>query len=231
MGKHQNILQLLNELDKENTKIISFSSWRAWPRWDYINEPVPIIDPEICWHNEPCFELSIPQNVTMLQAYNCDRQKPGEKKEKMPAEKQIYKSDYVLSHFVHYSVATLLSEKNQSEYEKDGHRWKSRAFPDPKQRFADEITEALMIHTKAVARQDTSGWERMCHINNTYLPIRKQGLCRLGVPWPDKDYIFKNDEINATLEGRAFNCYVNQQVENYLVPKLLNELNQYSIKA
>jgi len=36
----------------------------------------------------------------MLQAYNCDRQKPGKKAEKMPAEKQLYRPDYVLHHFI-----------------------------------------------------------------------------------------------------------------------------------
>ena len=44
-----------------------------------------------CGRNTDCFDLSIPMNQTMLQAYNCDRQKPGEKSKQMPAEKQIYR--------------------------------------------------------------------------------------------------------------------------------------------
>lgn len=225
MGEHKNILQLLNKLDKEDTRIVSFSSWRAWPRRAFINEPEPTDDPKVCWHNERCFELSIPTNYTMLQAYNCDRAKPGQKTEAMPAEKQVYKASYVVSHFVHYSIATTLSEKNLSEYEKEGFKWKPRPFPDARQRFANEVSEALMIHTKAVARQDTAGYERMCHINNTYLPIRRQGLCRLGVPWPETPYV--PGTINATEEGNAYNCYVNRQVEDYLVPKLVKELKKH----
>jgi Glycosyltransferase family 92 len=218
MGEYKTATALLDTLDKEDTKIISFASWRAWPRWAYIDAPVTINDPEVCWHNEPCFDLSVKSDQSMLQAYNCDRQKPGMKTDSMPAEKQLYRADYVLSHFVHYSVATVLSELNETEYTKQGFKWKGRAFPDPRQRFGDEVSEALMIHTKAVATQDTAGWERMCHINNTYLPQRKQGLCRLGVPFPDDWSASSGD--NATAEGWAYNCYVNEQVEQYLAPRL-----------
>ena len=221
MGEMKTITQLLDKLDAEDTRIISFASWRAWPRRAYIDEIVPITDTTVCWSNEPCFDLKIPYKYPMLQAYNCDRQKPGEKKSSMPAEKQLYRADYVLQHFVHYSVATVLSEKNMTEYLKDGFRWTGRAFPDPRQRFGNEITEGLMIHTKSVARQDTAGYERMCHINNTFLSPRRQGLCRLGLPFPS-DY---NPAIsNATKEGYTYNCYVNEQVENYLVPQLVEKL-------
>jgi Glycosyltransferase family 92 len=219
MGEMKTITQLLDRLDAEDTRIISFASWRAWPRRAFIEPPVPITDGSLCWSNEPCFDLKIPYKFSMLQAYNCDRQKPGEKKDLMPAEKQLYRAEYVLQHFVHYSVATVLSEKNESEYVKEGFPWKGRAFPDPRQRFGDELKEGLMIHTKSVARQDTAGYERQCHINNTFLPRRRQGLCRLGLPYPH-DWVPTGP--NATKEGYAYNCYVNQQVEEYLIP-LLNE--------
>ncbi len=92
----------------------------------------------------------------MLQAYNCDRQKPGEKKEHMPAEKQLYRPDYVLHHFIHYSTVTMYSNMNKQDLEKMGEKWNPRSpFPDPKSRFGNENTEALMLHTKAVAHQDT----------------------------------------------------------------------------
>ena len=224
MGDHNNITSLLDELDKEDTRIISFGSWRAWPRFALIEEPERIHDKEVCWSPEPCFQLQIPMKHTMLQAYNCDRQKPGQKTSTMPAEKQLYKADYVLQHFVHYSSVTVLSEKNKTEYEKEGFRWKPRAFPDPRQRFGDEVKEGLMVHTKAVARQDTAGWERVCHIDNLKQPKRRQGLCRLGVPWPDDPEEAKK---NATEEGWAFNCFVNEKVEKYLVPRLEESLKKH----
>lgn len=217
MGEHKSVLSLLDKLDQQDTRIISFGSWRAWPRWAYIEEPVPINDPHECWHEGACFDLRIPLNYTMLQVYNCDRQPPGKKKQKMPAEKQIYRAEYVTQHFVHYTAATVLSGLNRSEYAKQGFEWKRRGFPDPRQRYADEITEGLMIHTKAVARQDTSNWESVCHIDNLSLPKEERGLCRLGVPWP-KD--LKKVAKNATEEGWAFNCYVNEKVETLFVPQL-----------
>jgi hypothetical protein len=225
MGDHNNITSLLDELEEEDTRVVSFGSWRAWPRWKYIEEPEPIDDKEVCWSREPCFQLKIPLTHTMLQAYNCDRQKPGEKTSTMPAEKQLYRSDYILQHFVHYSAVSVLSDKNKTEYEKEGFKWKRRAFPDPRQRFGDELTEGLMIHTKAVARQDTAGWERVCSIKNAALPKRQQGLCRLGVPWPEDPDEAKRS--NATDDGWAYNCYVNQKVEKFFVPRLEARLKEH----
>jgi Glycosyltransferase family 92 len=226
MGNYTNALQLLDKLEQEDTRIISLKSWRAWPRWDYIQHPVEkIADKNVCWHTDPCFSLKIPLSTTMLQAYNCDRQPPGQKKDKMPAEKQIYRADYVTHHFVHYAAVTALSEMNETEYVKEGFRWKSRAFPDPRQRFGDENHEALMVHTKAVAVQDTAGWERICHVDHLKLPKDQQETCRLGMPWPEP-WPDNPDtaQITGTVEGKAYNCYVNNKVETILVPKLEREM-------
>lgn len=92
MGDHKTATSLLAKLDQEDTKIISFPSWRAWPRWEHIDPIQKIEDPKVCWSKEPCFHLTIPLTTTMLQAYNCDRQLPGQKSHVMPAEKQIYKA-------------------------------------------------------------------------------------------------------------------------------------------
>ncbi|GKY99561.1 hypothetical protein MPSEU_000910400 [Mayamaea pseudoterrestris] len=221
MGDHTTATSLLAKLDKEDTKIISFPSWRAWPRWEHIGPIDKIEDSKVCWSDEPCFHLTIPLTTTMLQAYNCDRQLPGKKAQSMPAEKQIYKADYVTQHFVHYSAATTLSALNRSEFEKQ-FPWRYRAFPDRRQRFANEVTEGLMIHSKAVATQDTVGWERVCHIDIQKETNKwKRGLCRLGVPWPVDPGLIKQ---NATEEGWAYNCYVNRKVEEYFVPRLYGAL-------
>ena len=125
--------------------------------------------------------------------------------------------DYVTQHFVHYSAATVLSALNRTEFEKQVP-WMHRPFPDKRQRFANEVTEGLMIHTKAVATQDTGGWERVCHIDNLKEPKTwRRGLCRLGIPWPVDPGLVKH---NATEEGWAYNCYVNRKVEEYFVPRL-----------
>ena len=49
-----------------------------------------------------------------------------------------------------------MSELNKEDIEKLGRKWNNRnPFPDPLSRFGNEIDEALMLHTKAVATQDT----------------------------------------------------------------------------
>jgi hypothetical protein len=59
-------------------------------------EPVEITKggKDYCGRAKSCFELKVPPNTTMLQAYNCERQR-GPKKEVMPAEKQVRTSGVV----------------------------------------------------------------------------------------------------------------------------------------
>jgi hypothetical protein len=83
-------------------------------------------------------------NYTILQTYNCDRQKPGEKQQQMPAEKQIYRPDYVKHHFIHYSTVTGMSVMNKEDTIRSGQTWRDGgAFPDQLSRFGDEVNEGL----------------------------------------------------------------------------------------
>ena len=90
VGKYDSIEPFLKELDHAGTKVIAFGSWRAWPRRDMIEPPVPILNKTICDQPHPCFQLKVPTYRSILQTYNCDRQLV--KKETMPAEKQIYRT-------------------------------------------------------------------------------------------------------------------------------------------
>lgn len=176
--------------------------------------------PKHCGRNQDCFQLSIPMNQTMLQAYNCDRQKPGEKQSQMPAEKQLYRPDYVKHHFIHYSTVTALSELNKHETEKLGRKWNPHnPFPDPLSRFGDEIGEALMLHTKAVATQDTVFWETTCSAS-----YEGGGYCRLGTPFPDD---MTGVNISAGDDGWKFNCYVNHKIDDYWVGLLERDLKDH----
>ena len=64
-----------------------------------------------------CFEPATPKNTSYLDVYNCEQEVPP-KKMSNPAEKQIYKTDYALLHFVHYSTVTTDSELSREETEK-----------------------------------------------------------------------------------------------------------------
>jgi hypothetical protein len=111
---------------------------------------------EDCGRNDECFQLRIPMQTTMLQAYNCDRQKPGQKQSSMPAEKQIYRPSYVHQHFIHYSTITEMSEWNKADFDKywkgrtgKPHQWgHNSAFPDPLSRFGDEVHEGKQVKKK-----------------------------------------------------------------------------------
>ena len=63
-----------------------------------------------------------------------------------------------------------------------------------------------MIHSKAVARQDTAGWEeQVCHKGG-------KDTCRIDFPWP------KGDEVTGIAIDKddwQYNCYVNAKVEKY----------------
>jgi hypothetical protein len=178
------------------------------------SDPVPIKDKTLCSRYEECFELSVKKNTTFLEAYNCDRQKPGQKGKVMPAEKQIYRADYVKQHFIHYSTVTestlLLPDEFRSRF------GRAQPFPDPRSRFGDEVTEALMLHSKAIARQDTAGWEQNCHKD-----FDGFDQCRIGFPWPEDGSSRTHDS-----DGWEYNCYVNPRIDDYWAPRLKAKLKE-----
>jgi hypothetical protein len=195
-----------------NPIVYSVDSHNAFFFFLVFSTPVQIKSKALCGHGAACFDLSIPRNTTVLEAYACDRYKPGQKEAGMPAEKQIYRADYVTQHFIHYSTVTESTNLNSEQYRKEfGGR---RPFPDPKSRFGDEVNEALMIHSKAVARQDTADWARVCHAGGT-------GTCRIGFPWPEGA---EKKHITTDKEGWRYNCYVNEKVEKYWGPLLRQQL-------
>ena len=229
VGTYTSLKPFLDSLDSNQTKIVSFGSWRAWPRREYIEQPMPIINKTICDEPLPCFELHVPADHSILQTYNCDRQQ--EKAQKIPAEKQIYRPDYVLQHFVHYSTITRLGQMNQQDFENvsSAFNYHKRISPDPLSRFADERTEVTMLHTKSIATQDTAGWQTRC------TGEAKRGTCRIGVPYPYATTGDDNQSNNTAVvvnpgdnsgnktkdeKGWLYNCYVNNKIENYWVPLL-----------
>lgn len=216
VGEHESIKTFLDVLDEKNTKIVSFGSWRAWPRRDMIEPPIPIVNKTICDQPHPCFNLRVPENRSILQTYNCDRQLV--KKESMPAEKQIYRTDYVLQHFVHFSTVTLYSAMNVEETNAAGMKF-GRSAPDPLSRFADELTEVTMLHTKSIATQDTAGWQKRCK-------GEMKGECRIGVPFPDLN---TSSLASTDDQGWMYNCYVNPKIESYWAPRLDSELKKSTI--
>ena len=82
-------------------------------------------------------------------------------------------------------------------------------------RFGDEENEGLMLHSKAIARQDTAGWKNNCHEGR-----KSFDLCRIGFPWPEDG----SDNAKSDDNGWSYNCYVNLRIENFWAPKVKSKL-------
>ena len=76
-----------------------------------------------------------------------------------------------------------------------------------------------MLHSKAVATQDTIFWETTCKAEYDG-PL----FCRLGTPFPDDNAVVNITEGD---EGWKFNCYVNHKIEDYWVPLLEKTLQAH----
>jgi hypothetical protein len=129
---------------------------------------------------------------------------------------QIYRTDYVLYHYVHYSTVTRGLVETYADARKQGKQW-YRRFGDnaPVQRNTDEINEAVMVHTKILKKDMTSGFKTRCRFDYD----KKWQGCWVAYPWPQpKTAATYNDE------GMMYNCYLNEKVENFWVPKLREAL-------
>lgn len=123
---------------------------------------------------------------------------------------QIYRTDYVLYHFVHYSTVTKALTETYAETLARGGSWKQRLM-DRSQRVTDELNEAVMIHTKSIKREMTTGYEKRCRFDYD----KKWQGCWVAVPHPKEVSEHAYDE-----NGFEYNCYINEKVETYWAPKL-----------
>ena len=158
-------------------------------------------------------------NVTFLEAMNCDSAPTPKPDWADRARKQLYRSDYVLNHFVHYSVVTkkLVTTYDDARASKaPWHRYFQESSPS--ERVTNEIQEATMIHTKSLDFGQTLNWKNRCRFN-----FKKKFLgCFIGFPWP---FNKQNEEKgHDPLTGLEYNCFVNEKVDRFWIPKLREAL-------
>jgi hypothetical protein len=82
----------------------------------------------------------------------------------------------------------------------------------------DEKYEATMLHTKTKVAHNTIGWSSNCRSTKNAF-TSDGGICNLGFPLPTS----KDESSPPPLvrdDGWAYNCYMNEKVENYWWPKL-----------
>lgn len=202
MGRYTDMRQLLAKLEEQDVKIYTFNSFRTRPIISRFEPPKAVQ----CFGKRRCFQPIVPNNSSFLHAYNCESEKPPKRKT-VPAEKQIYRTDYVLLHFIHYSVTTTDTMKTLSELNVQDAAWTLQRYQETKERVSDEINEATMIHTKTVPYEHTTNFEFLGKHLKSYF----------GFPWPDGTE--SKDNI-TNVDGFLYNCFINDNVESYWLPKL-----------
>jgi Glycosyltransferase family 92 len=205
MGKYESLKDVLRDADASGTQVLSFKSSRGKLREDKCDE----VDNG----------LRKKEDNTFLETYNCDGAGSPKPSWAERAKKEVYKSDFVLYHYVHYSTVTkdLLETQAQA-----GGRW-SRLFHQQKGRFraTDEVNEAVMVHTKSVVFDQTKRYKvEACHTNYT----KKWQGCFVGFPWPGGVAKVREEAYDA--RGLMYNCFINEKVEDYWVPRLQNALQK-----
>ncbi len=138
--------------------------------------------------------------------------------------KQIYRPDYVLSHFVHYSTVTAdvaqyfadhpasKPGKSKVPYVRNVHR-KDWVAPET---FLDELTQGTLIHTRSVLAHETMRRSHECYLNSTY-------NCILGFACPASvefvDGLYQKNGFHDDA-GNYCNCWPNDRIESVLIPRL-----------
>lgn len=214
-GTHNSMTQIVDKMDDEGIKILSFKSKRSRPRLQYFNNGKPN-DTGLC--KRGCFDPAVPLDKTFLEVYNCDVEKPP-RSNTMPAEKQLYRADYVLLHFVHYSTITTESILSESEAKELGV-WRFSRYKEQAVRYVDEIDEATMLHTKSIVTEETSNWRNGCRL--------KKPNCKVGVPFPPGKDNSENTDVFVLRDDLGFtcNCYPHEKIDNYWVGKLEDALKK-----
>lgn len=207
MGNYSSLKDVLKDAHDGGANILSFRSSRGKLRMDKSDAV----------YNDTAIQRS--SSSTFLEAYNCDvggMPKPAWAER---AKKQIYRTDYVLHHFVHYSTATKGAfETFQSA---NGSKWLRRYQESaPSEIFTDELTQAVMVHTKSIDAGATNHFQKSCR----YDTQKKWQECRVAVPWPNGtiDAVQTYDEDS----GLNYNCLVNAKVEDYWIPRVKEALRQ-----
>jgi hypothetical protein len=203
MGNYSSLKEVLKDANAKGTEVLRFKSSRGKLREDKCD----LVENG----------LRKKESVTFLEAYNCDGVGSPKPSWAERAKKEVYKSDFVLYHYVHYSTVTrdLLITRSEG-----GPSW-SRHFRQGKRsyRATDEINEAVMVHTKSVVFDQTKRYTvEACHTNYT----KKWQGCFVGFPWPEG--VSKTGAASFDSRGLVYNCFVNEKVEKHWLPKLREAL-------
>jgi hypothetical protein len=210
MGNYTSLKHILHDASKHGTNILSFRSSRGKLVRDACDEIKG--------------GLAKRANVTFLEAYNCDGAGSPRPTWAERARKQLYRADHVLNHFVHYATVTKALVTTYNETIARGEQYQRRHFEaSPLERYTDEVNEAVMIHAKGVLHDQTTHYKQRCSKKFG----RKWLGCSVGFPWAtgrtNKDAKLGEEHDE---DGVMYNCFINERVKNYWVPRLLEALQK-----
>ena len=114
---------------------------------------------------------------------------------------------------------TMISQLSEKQTKQFGYEWKHR-YKEKHVRFIDEENEGLMLHTKSVVRDQTRDYIKTCKS----ILKKENDRCKLGFPWPDGEV---TTEIVSNKDGYLYNCFVDETIEDYWVPKFYEEVKKH----
>jgi Domain of unknown function. len=227
MGNFTSWKEILEGIDRvEQRKVLKFRSTRTRPRLNLLD---PTYDPSYsnCPNEKEAADEKKPgisscliprKNETFLKVYNCEYIKSPKPERFQRAMKQLYRPDFVQSHFVHYSTVT--TELSMRKYNYSG-AFKRAGTNNPKnERFVDEINEGVMIHAKSMTPNDGISRATRC--------VYKKTMCNIGIECPDDLPFDDKTHRDGFLYGNETycNCWINRKVETLWIPKLESELKK-----
>mmetsp|Transcript_17949 Transcript_17949/g.32592 ORF Transcript_17949/g.32592 Transcript_17949/m.32592 type:complete len:889 (+) Transcript_17949:72-2738(+) len=218
MGKYNSMREVVDDAAKSGTQILTFKSTRAIPNYSYMN---PFHDHKDCGTESDPGCLSAREGSLFSEVYNCDFEKFPKPGWAERAKKQLYRSDYVFAHYVHYATVTggLLQTKEEAKkMNKDWYMHFRETREDDK--FTDETRQAVMLHTKTTVPEYTTDWKTRCKASHK--PAHGQN-CRIGFPWPQNN---EKSLDKATSDGFGYNCFTNEKLADFWIPKLRDAIEK-----
>eukprot|EP00586_Coscinodiscus_wailesii_P015573 CAMPEP_0172492546 /NCGR_PEP_ID=MMETSP1066-20121228/23733_1 /TAXON_ID=671091 /ORGANISM="Coscinodiscus wailesii, Strain CCMP2513" /LENGTH=825 /DNA_ID=CAMNT_0013262235 /DNA_START=72 /DNA_END=2549 /DNA_ORIENTATION=- len=216
-GRYTDLKTVIRDIKikEPNRQILSFTCTRALMRYEHL---VPYYGnerwcprPKVGADAPPAACLAKDEKKTYLATFNCEDYMPGtgQESERQCAKKQIYRPEYVLSHFIHYSPVTKIM------FEENGRRSHTS---ERNERDFNIVEEAMMLHAKTRVWWEFRKWDSKC----------REECKSVGFVWPVKDdggsLAYTEGETrsgaNATAEGYKYNCWKHKQVDEYWVKQL-----------
>jgi len=231
---------VLDDMEQKNLSVLKMRSSRGLPRHDLMvslaNQHNCDIPPKRSvalrkLQMESCQEPS--KSETFLKVYNCDYIKPPRPDRFARAMKQLFRPDYVKSHYVHYSTVTqdiARLHKDQPNTNASDPLWDWKVAGDDKEIFLDEIEQGTLIHARSVLPHETIYRSAMCQSESKH-KCSLGFVCPDSTEWLDEKVVtglginpFKDDK------GKYCNCWINSHIENSLVPRLEQTVREHSEK-